>query len=287
MNDKLNFSDQNFKSTELFSLLFELDLLPLLIRKYIQRNFCSHIKPLEEEQVSFQKSFLTKEKISSQQDLQSWLLTNNISEPQLSKQMYHALQLKKSKENKFANQAETTFLENKLKLDRVMYSMIRTSERAKAYELYLRITEEEDTFADLASEYSEGSEKQVNGLIGPIELGRINPEIAERLRISKKSQLWEPFEEQGWWVIIRLERLMPARLDEAMRDRIINDLYNTWIQKEVKKELDLVVANNKDLNKFIEPQAPEIDEPKSSEARTSTFKKVWDKLAPSKSKGQQ
>ena len=64
-----------------------------------------------------------------------------------------------------------------------MYSMIRTKEKAKASEIHLRIDEEEDTFADLASEFSEGQEQQFNGLIGPIELGRINP-IAERLRIS-------------------------------------------------------------------------------------------------------
>ena len=72
-----------------------------------------------------------------------------------------------------------------------MYSMIRTADRAKANELYLRITEEESTFADLASNYSEGIEQQFNGLIGPIELGRINPVIAERLRVSKEGQLWD------------------------------------------------------------------------------------------------
>ncbi|QNI75798.1 peptidylprolyl isomerase [Synechococcus sp. MVIR-18-1] len=282
MTETVKIFDQKFKPEDLFSLLYELELLPLMIKKYIQKESCSHIKPSEEEQVLFQTSFLQREKISNQQQLEIWLSANSMSEPQLSKQMYHALQLKKSKEEKFGNQAGTTFLENKDDLDQAMYSMIRSSERAKAYELYLRINEEEDTFADLASDYSEGVEKQLNGLIGPIELGRLNPEIAERLRISKKGQLWEPFEEQGWWVILRLERLLPAKLDEAMEERIINDLYNSWIQKEVKKELVLVLENNSHLKELYTPKSPQAELSETETNRNSTIKRVWDRFSRSK-----
>ena len=282
MTDTLKFSDHEFTSTDLLRLLFELELLPLLIKKYIQKNSCSHIRPTEAEQVSFQTSFLQREKITDQQQLQNWLDLNSMNEPQLSKQMYHALQLKKAKEEKFDNKVGTTFLENKNDFDQVMYSMIRSSERAKAYELYLRITEEEDTFADLASDYSEGAEKQLNGLIGPIELGRLNPEIAERLRISKKGQLWEPFEEQGWWVILRLERLLPSKLDEAMKDRIINSLYNNWIQQEMKIELDLVLAKNPHLKELYTPKIATTDQTEITEPRVSTIKKVWDRFSKSK-----
>ena len=58
----------------------------------------------------------------------------------------------------------------------------------------LKNEEQESTFADLASEYSEGIESQLNGLIGPIEMGKINVKIAERLKISQRGHLWEPFQ---------------------------------------------------------------------------------------------
>ena len=89
----------------------------------------------------------------------------------------------------FGPRVEPLFLERKANLDRVMYSMLRVRERAKAVELHLRLEEEEATFADLASNFSEGSERQINGLIGPMELGRINPVLGERLRISTPGQL--------------------------------------------------------------------------------------------------
>ena len=43
----------------------------------------------------------------------------------------------------------------------------------------------ESSFSDLVSEYSIGTEKKFNGIIGPVELGRLDPALAERLKISK------------------------------------------------------------------------------------------------------
>ena len=63
-----------------------------------------------------------------------------------------------------------------------MYSIFRSKKKAKAVEIHLKIEEQESTFADLASEFSEGIEQQINGLLGPIEIGKINIEIAERLK---------------------------------------------------------------------------------------------------------
>ena len=251
------------------------------------RGFCLvHVKILPS--LAFQKSFLLKEKISCSQELHRWLDANHISEPQLSKQLFHSLQLKLFKESKFSAQVKSAFLENKCQLDRVMYSMIRSSERAKVNEIHLRIVEEESTFADLATEYSEGVENQFNGLIGPIELGRINPSIAERLRISKPGQLWDPFQLDGWWVLLRLEKSIPSQLDESMTNRIINDLYNLWIAKKVKSELDLVIQNNTDIQQLLVPQSASLlstssPEQRSQEAESesSIFSKFWDKLSSS------
>ena len=57
----------------------------------------------------------------------------------------------------------------------------------------MQLEEKEASFADLVSQYSIGSEKNFNGIIGPVELGRLEPALRERLKISKNGQLWPPF----------------------------------------------------------------------------------------------
>ena len=102
----------------------------------------------------------------------------------------------------------------------------------------MRLKEEEATFSELSSEFSEGIENVLNGLIGPIELGQVNPMIAERLKSSNPGQLWPPFELENWWVLLRLERFMAASLNDAMRNRLINEMYESWILEKIKKTLD-------------------------------------------------
>ena len=82
-----------------------------------------------------------------------------------------------------------------------------------------------------------------------MELGLMNPVLAERLRISKEGQLWPPFAEDNWWVIIRHERHLPAQLDHNMRLRLINEMYESWMRQEVTKSL-------KEFNDFISSSSP-------------------------------
>jgi len=237
MAHKLSFPGRILSAEELPALLTELNLMPLLLRRYLERVNGNQFNPSHEEQIAFQKTFLARERITDQASLLAWLQRQGITEPQMSQQLFRALQLEQFKQSRFGPRVEPLFLERKANLDRVMYSMLRVRERAKAVELHVRLEEEEATFADLASTYSEGIEQQINGLIGPMELGRINPALAERLRISKPGQLWPPFEAEGWWVLLRHERHLPAQLDQVMQQRLLNEMYEFWMREQVTAAL--------------------------------------------------
>jgi len=165
-------------------------------------------------------------------------MLNDISESDLELKIYNSLKLEQFKEKSFNNKVEKLFLDRKTDLDRVTYSLIRAKSREKIVELNLRLKEGEATFPDLSSEFSEGLENVLHGLIGPMELGTVNPFIAERLKASKPGQLWPPFECEGWWVLLRHERLIPASLNNNMRIRLINEMYELWITNKIKKALN-------------------------------------------------
>ena len=70
-----------------------------------------------------------------------------------------------------------------------------------------------------------------------MEIGNANPVIVEKLLASSPGQLLPPFELDGWWLIIRLEKLLPASLNEMMRTRLINEMYELSIMSKIKKTL--------------------------------------------------
>jgi parvulin-like peptidyl-prolyl isomerase len=46
-----------------------------------------------------------------------------------------------------------------------------------------------------------------------------------------------------WFVIVRLEKLIPAQLDEAMRSRLLQENFESWLQTEMKKMVISIEQN--------------------------------------------
>jgi len=118
---------------------------------------------------------------------------------------------------------QTLFLQRKAEFDQVTYSFLRLLDGELAQELYLQIKEGEASFSDLATQFSGGPEKRTGGLLGPVPLSTPHPALAKLLQVSKPGQLWPPKQLEGWWVLVRLEKLQPATLDPALQERLLLD----------------------------------------------------------------
>jgi parvulin-like peptidyl-prolyl isomerase len=137
----------------------------------------------------------------------------------------------------FGADVELRFLDRKLELDQVVYSLIRVDDEDAALELYQRLVEGEADFADLAPEFSLGPERESGGRLGPHSLMASHPELSARFRVSQPGQLWEPFFVVDIWVILRVEEVIAAELDAAMRRNLIAEVYNEWMINRVDQVL--------------------------------------------------
>ena len=124
---------------------------------------------------------------------------------------------------RWGSDLQTIFLQRKAEFDQVTYSFLRLLDGELAQELYLQIKEGEASFSDLASQFSGGPEKRTGGLLGPVPLSNPHPALAKLLQVSKPGQLWPPKQLEGWWVLVRLEKLQPSTLDPALQERLLLD----------------------------------------------------------------
>ena len=228
------------------SLLDRYNLLPNFLRRLLESKYTHKITTSREEQVAYFNTFLKNNNINSKDALNNWLNDNGLDDKRLDLMLFERLQIKKLKEQMFEAKVEQIYIDRKPLLDKVMYSALRVKERSQAEELFVQIEEKESTFSDLVSQYSLGFEKDFNGILGPIEFGKIDPLLRERLRASNNGQLWPPFEFKNNWVIIRHEKFVPSKLDQNMKLRIMNSLYEEWINKKVIDLLE-VVRYKKDI----------------------------------------
>lgn len=226
------------------ALLDRYNLLPDFLRRLLETKYTSQIIPKKDDQISFFQGFLKDKNLHGKESLNQWLAENGLDDKRLDTMLYEKLQVEIFKKQMFEDKIDSTFLKQKESLDRVMYSILRVKTNDQAYELFTQIEEMESNFSDLAASYSLGTERSFNGIIGPVELGRLDPALRERLKTSKSGQLWPPFEFRNNWVVLRLEKHLPSKLDDNMKSRIRNSMYEDWINKKVLKLIEQIRYSN-------------------------------------------
>lgn len=221
MNPILQLGDRTLTAVEILPLLAKYQLMPLLVKEIVIDQAIAEIKTTpQEEQLAYEQA---------QQALQK----QSISTEQIQAIATRQLKLEKFKDITWGGDVDSYFFQRKSQLDKVIYSLISTSDIGIAQEIYFRIQEGEQSFAELAREYAQGPEAQTDGLVGPIELQTIHPVLAKILSVSQPQQLLPPTQIGEWIVIVRLEKLLPAQLDRSTRQRLINERFNQWLQNQI------------------------------------------------------
>ena len=207
-------------------------LLPLL-RQQLIADAVAEVELSAEESTRAQQSWGAHHNLRSAEALNAFLRLNAISEADAIWQAELPLRIQRYCAEHFLHRAEQRFLARKNQLDQVIYSLLRVEDPALARELYLRISEGEADFSELAAQYAKGPEQATRGVVGPVPLTQAHPLLAERLRTSRPGQLLPPFAIENWWLVVRLETLRAASFDEEMQQRMARELFDAWVEEAV------------------------------------------------------
>ncbi len=146
--------------------------------------------------------------------------------------------LKRFSEQHFGPGLEEQFLKSRGSYDQIIYSLLRVRDPALARELWIRIEEQETTFAEAAQIFGEGPEAARKGLMGPMSIGQLAPpELAELLRSLQPGRIAAPKSMGEWQVILRLEQLTPARFDASMRSLMLQSNLDEFLAARVQQRL--------------------------------------------------
>jgi parvulin-like peptidyl-prolyl isomerase len=149
-------------------LLAQHGLLRPLLRQIQLQNALAQESVQDEERQQAVAAFAQERQLGDAEELEQWRQEQLLSREALLALIERPLRLRRHCERLYRPKAEARFLDRKNQLDRVVYSLIRLGDEGLARELYLRLEDEECSFADLAATYSEGPERSTRGVVGPI-----------------------------------------------------------------------------------------------------------------------
>lgn len=235
MNTVLALENQTI-DRDILSKLASYRMLPQLRRESIIDRAIASVSYTEAELSAALAQFYVQNQLTDDTKLQAWLEHHSMSQEFLETVfVLRLLKIEKFKHQEWNHQLDSYFLERKLAFEQAIFSLIRVEEAGVARELYYRLQEEEESFAELARKYSLGSEAKNNGLIDKVRLSDLDLRLAQILYTSQPGQVLSPIQIEDIWVIVRLESYFPARLNEEMRQYLLNELFEQWLQKQLKE----------------------------------------------------
>ena len=232
-------------SVECLSILNKNRLLTQLIQKELVHDKLSKIILGDDIKAEIMKKFYEDLAKTINIPLEEWILNSKLTKTELEDIACKSIRLKQYCKDNYYNKVDSRFLTRKSELDIVVYSLIRVNDFFEARELFFRISEKEVDIGDLASKYSEGIEKKTRGIIGPCPIGKAHPQLRAILQRSKPGEVHPPVKIQNSVLIVRLECYEPAKLDDFMRAKMGEEIFNESIESEaIKINLELLKKIN-------------------------------------------
>jgi peptidyl-prolyl cis-trans isomerase SurA len=119
-----------------------------------------------------------------------------------------------------------------------------------------------DDFGKVAAEVSASASKANGGLIGPINLSEVSPELQRMIEKMKPGEVTPPIRTARGFQILKLETLKPAAIQpfESVRDLVADKVHDARQQAEVRKFLArvrgqaIIEWKNEELKKMYEKQ---------------------------------
>ena len=214
-------------------LLRRMELLPQLLLRQEEEQVVAVVELADEWLHQQRETWLAGRELPEALAEKGWLeadLDLHLSRPEA---------LQRFARQRFGPGLEETFLAARGGHDEIVYSLLRVRDAALAQELWIRLAEGETTFAEAASQFSEGPEAARKGVIGPQPMAQLQPHgLAELLRSLRPGELHPPRRLGEWSVLVRLEQLMPARFDAEMQQRLLDQQLRAFLEERVQQRLE-------------------------------------------------
>jgi parvulin-like peptidyl-prolyl isomerase len=243
MSVVLQIGDKSLTAEQLLPLISKYRLVPQLAKEILIDVAIKDYEITEAEHQDARNRFCQQQQLSNDQDLDLWLQQQQLKRDDLTDLINRELRLQKFKTSRWETQVESYFCQRKSQIDRVVFSMIRVKEIDVAEEIYFRLVSEESSFVEQAPLHSEGIEAKTKGISGPVEFGKLDPILANALITLQPLEVLPPLQIGEWWVVLQLETIIPAQLDEEMRQYLTEELFNQWTYEEVQKLISTPLAS--------------------------------------------
>ncbi|MDF5722499.1 MAG: peptidylprolyl isomerase [Rhizonema sp. PD37] len=154
----------------------------------------------------------------------------------------------------FSKQVEPFFFSHQLNYVAAVTYEVVLDDRDLALELFYALQENEISFPEIARQYIQDPElRRAWGYQGIRYRQDFRPEIATAVFATNSAQIIKPIVTSIGVYLIWVEEIIQPKLDEALRIKIQQDLFSSWLKQQIEQvDIDIQLASNNDLRQSKE-----------------------------------
>lgn len=177
--------------------------------------------------------FRLQQQLTSPESFPKWLLTNGITYAEFKQQVSFRIKQENLKEKVTGLKVEKYFVQNKEGLDRVVLSRIVVEHPEIAQDLKAQLDRGAD-FVQLAKQYSTVDDAVVGGVMGPVIRAQMPEMIRKATENAQVGQIIGPLQIEGRYCLLKVEQLLPASLEGALKRDLENLLFEEWLKEKLQ-----------------------------------------------------
>lgn len=172
------------------------------------------------------------------EDTRKWLARHRMSEAALEALMLRHVWKQKLRERIPRAKVEEFFAANRALFDRAQLAHLVVDREGLAGELLAQIQEEERDFAELVRKHSlHADSRNQGGSLGVVPRRSLPAEMASVVFEAKPGTVVGPVRTPLGYHLVKVEELLPGQLDQATENAIREELFNGWLEGQVRAGL--------------------------------------------------
>jgi parvulin-like peptidyl-prolyl isomerase len=179
--------------------------------------------------------FRLQNQLVSPEQFQAWLTQQGWDDARFRQQVLVDLQFNQLQVKIAEPKLQEYFIERKLSLDQVVLSRIVVPQKELAAELKAQL-DEGARFEELAQNYSQTDDRYFNGMIGLVSRGDLPDVLRAAIDPAAVGGIVGPLEVEEAWMIFRVEKFLPASLDNTqLRQTLQDELFEQWLMEQLQQ----------------------------------------------------
>lgn len=177
--------------------------------------------------------FRKQKKLTDEETFKNWLATEQLDYPAFRTRIYFNAKLKLLKQRITAPDLNSEFERQQPSLDKLELSYLICKEENQALQFAEQLRTEAISFEALESQQAANPDVNVKASSTPLLRAWLPDDLRRALEDASPHSLEGPIQQGDYWITARIDNIIPAELDEAVENRLSNELFKRWLQQKL------------------------------------------------------